>query len=917
LKNFSAAVEKTLKNMITARPQKRRSSAKQYFRKHLSKGDYHSEGQRIEGFWFGKGAARLELDLQAGVREEAFLRLCDNQHPLTGGQLTPRPRRKDRRIYYDFAVSAPKSVSIMAVTMGDSRLIAAHKEAQLEAMSELERFACTRMHEGGRMTDARTAEIVAAAFLHDASRALDPQLHSHFVVFNATWDAKENRWKALQTSKIFERMTLFTEIYRNGLAMRVQALGYRIRQAPNGFEIEGVPLEIIERFSKRGGVIRAEEAKARAKTGLPLNNDERAVLARRTRPKKNDAITPEEVIAYQRSQLSAGELDLLRRLMDPRSETASEGAGETAGAYKLGEREPEPYSVAPKITASAAIRYARDHLFERHSVVSDYVMLREALRYARGGVEWDELKSELDSCPGLISVDNLFTTEDALKAEQRMIELVNRGTGRFRPLNPSFNLQVALNPEQRRVVQMVLRTPDQVIGIRGRAGTGKTTLVRELVRAISERHPVVVLAPKSGAVEALREKGLTGAATVQRFLADEDFQRGARGKVVVVDEAGMLSTRDMMALLEYANLHQSRLILSGDTGQHTGIEAGDALRLLETRSALRTLGVKKIERQINQEYREAIAELADGNAGEALARLERIGAVQQIKDDERYHKLAEEYRESVTAGKSALIVIPTWREIGVATEAVRACLRKSGILSGREVDFTVNVPLKWTLAQKQDLRNYYPGLALMFYKRTRQFQPGDSAEVVRVGPNLMEVRKPDGKSVYMTKKQARCFDVAEKGQVAVCTGEQLLLLANRKSAGLFNGQIVTVKEVEADGRIVLDNGKVIPADFRSFTHGYCVTSYASQGRTVEDVYVAVDSKSGFAAHRKQLYVSASRGQKRIKIFTDDIDFLRQAVNQPGTRLSATELVESARLAERERLAEQERQKRRQTTKISA
>ena len=102
----------------------------------------------------------------------------------------------------------------------------------------------------------------------------------------------------------------------------------------------------------------------------------------------------------------------------------------------------------------------------------------------------------------------------------------------------------------------------------------------------------------------------------------------------------------------------------------------------------------------------------------------------------------------------------------------------------------------------------------------------------------------------------------EFGQFRVDSGERLLLRANRKADGLINGQIVTVKKVKSNGRIVLKKGGSIPPDFRAFTYGYCVTSHASQGRTVDHVYVAVDSKTGLAANRNQFYVSASRARTR-------------------------------------------------------
>ncbi len=874
--------------MITARPQKNLATAKAYFREHLGQGDYHSEGQTVAGHWFGKGALRLGLDLAKPVGEAEFIRLCENQHPLTGEQLTVRRRQKDRRVLYDFVVSAPKSVSVMALTVGDTRLISAHDEAALAAVAQMERVAGTRVRQGGKDSERPTGELVAARFRHDTSRALDPQLHTHFVVFNATWDPVEQRWKALQTSRMFDRMTFYTEVYRNELALRVRALGYELRTTANGFEIAGVSADIIERFSKRRRAILDAEAEVAGKLGQPLSNNARATLAHTSREAKDKTIEAEEVLAAQRSQLSEEELAELRRLLSPSPK-------------------PPPLQASPDqvVSASEAIEFARDHLFERRSVVEEHQLLKSALAYARGTLTLDQLSAELARRPEFLSVDDQLTTRQTLRAEQRLIRLVNQGVGQCRPLNAAFKAPAPFSSEQRAALGLILSAPDRVIGLQGGAGTGKTTLLLELVRGIEARQPVTVLTPTTAGVEALRSKGLSRTATVQRFLADESFQASTRGQVLVVDEAGLLSAKDLLALVEHVQ-PGGRLVLSGDTRQHTGVEAGDALRLLKERSHLRMAGVHTILRQVRSEYRLAITDLAKGNGAAGLRRLERLGAVLEVPDAERYPELAADYVASVKAAKAALIVSPTWSEIGAITGFVREKLKSEGRLGREDTELTVHAGLKWTRAQKRDLRNYQRGLILAFHRRTRDFGAGEWGEVVRVEANALHVRRFDGREVQVTRKQAASFEVMEQAKLLVAPGEQLLIQANRKEDRLFNGQLVIVKAVAASGQIELTDGRRIAPDFRAFTHGYCVTSHASQGRTVDHVFVAVSSLSWQAAHRNQFYVSASRACEQVKVYTDDLEFLRDAVQRPGARLSASELFEAVRTGQRENLEQRPR-----------
>ena len=237
--------------MFSGIPQKNRAGAETYFDEHLSHNDYYTQAETEHGHWIGAGAERLGLQPGGVVSRETFLKLCDNQHPETGEQLTPQQFR-ERRIYFDFVCSPPKSVSILAVTMNDRRIIEAHKEASGIALRELEQFAATRIRKGGiEEGDRVTGNLVGAAFLHTSSRALDPQLHTHFVLFNCTWDKTEQRWKALQTGDMFGAINYGTAVYRNELAKRLHQLGYSTRRTGTAFEIEGVEAKFIERFSKR------------------------------------------------------------------------------------------------------------------------------------------------------------------------------------------------------------------------------------------------------------------------------------------------------------------------------------------------------------------------------------------------------------------------------------------------------------------------------------------------------------------------------------------------------------------------------------------------------------------------------------------------------------------------------------------
>lgn len=164
-----------------------------------------------------------KLGLSGKVRADDFLRLCENQNPSTRETLTQRlntTRTEDgknasnRRIFYDFTFSPPKSVSIAGFLGKDERILEAHERAVESAVREFEAFAATRIRVGGAQNDRLTGNFISALFTHETSRALDP----HCIVFNATLDPIEERWKALQNYELLSARKFAENAYYHGLA---------------------------------------------------------------------------------------------------------------------------------------------------------------------------------------------------------------------------------------------------------------------------------------------------------------------------------------------------------------------------------------------------------------------------------------------------------------------------------------------------------------------------------------------------------------------------------------------------------------------------------------------------------------------------------------------------------------------------
>src|ERR1019366_6815580 len=246
------------------------------------------------------------------------------------------------------------------------RIIQAPREASAVAMRELEAFAATRVRKDGAMEDRVTGNLIGASFLHTSSRALDPQLHTHFTLFNATLDPVEQRWKALQSSGMYDAIKYGTAVYQNELANRLHGLGYGTRQTAHGFEVQGVSPEIIDRFSKRSKQRDEAVAKREKSLGRRLTKDEISNVVHKSRPRKLKDASEAEVRGQQLSELGFFEKRILKKVIAE------------ANGQRL-----EP---TERVQLGQATDYAIAHVFSRQSVVPEYTLLEASLVKGYGQV---------------------------------------------------------------------------------------------------------------------------------------------------------------------------------------------------------------------------------------------------------------------------------------------------------------------------------------------------------------------------------------------------------------------------------------------------------------------------------------------------------------------------------------------------
>jgi conjugative relaxase-like TrwC/TraI family protein len=242
----------------------------------------------LQSLWMGEGAK--ELGLEGNVRGDDLTAVLEGRLPdgsrlgkEVNGQHVHRPG-------HDLTFSAPKSVSILALIGNDKEMVEAHNHAVRVAAGYVEKLISARDTKDGVTSIVHTGKMVAAAYTHDTSRNLDPQLHTHLLIANMTEYA--GKWKALATDYIhnagfietvMKHQVTLGKIYRSALRERVEALGHEVEEVGKHgmWEIKGVPEEVRDEYSSRGREIQGA-------VGAEATLRSRDVAAKDTRRAKVD-----------------------------------------------------------------------------------------------------------------------------------------------------------------------------------------------------------------------------------------------------------------------------------------------------------------------------------------------------------------------------------------------------------------------------------------------------------------------------------------------------------------------------------------------------------------------------------------------------------------------------------------------------
>lgn len=814
----------------------------------------------LQSVWLGEGAKALGLEGDVrGDNLTAVLRgFLDNGERLgreVDGKHVHRPG-------HDLTFSAPKSVSVLALIGGDKAILEAHNHAVQIAAGYVEKLISARDTKDGVTSIVPSGKMVAAAFTHDTSRNLDPQLHTHLIVANMT--ELGGKWKALATDYIHNAGFIETvmkmqvtlgKIYRNALREQVEALGHEVEEVgPHGmWEIKGVPEEVRDEFSSRGKEIQGA-------VGAEATLRSRDVAAKDTRQAKRG---PSRLRLMERwtQQMQDKGFDL-HEYMD----TAS---------------------------ARAAPRYAddREHGRNERAEISDAVMMAVShLSDSKTRFTWGELMlATTEFSDRLPDVDSLKQSIDVALKEGIIIPLDSEKgvfTSRIHLLD-ELSIQ-ALGKEHLQSGQVVsfsrdappttgplkpvdkgalvlINAPSGVAGIR--------ELTQNLVQnSIGRGRDVMVMASSAERALSLGKSDELKDRIVRRpQLLDGNLSLKPQS-TLIIEGAERLGLKETLILLGEAREKDAQLIFLDSAGRQAN---GNAMSVLES------AGVTRTRYNLSSSGLEAsVLSIADKRG--------------------RYAALASRYASLNSRQETVTAVVTGQREQKNLTSLIRDALKDSGQLEQDSITIETRVPV-WLDSKTRRMSGSYRVGQVIEDRSDAKETHHYIIDRVHDDTRMLSLIDKDG-VVVRQKLSAMTKDwrLYEREHISISGGEKLIAVAADKSTGLKAKDRLTVTTVSETALTVERNGKVVtlPSDQPLYVvHGY-VTSPGGRDNDTGTVLAALNTREITA----QTMNSLAQSGDCAEIFTSET-VERAELRLQRMRGSSSPVQLVRRLADREDTSE--------------
>lgn len=791
---------------------------------YYSQDDYYADDAKETDIWQGRLAEELGIDGKS-INKEIFEEML---------------RESGEKIAaFDLTFSAPKSVSIIAL-IGDEKqrkvIKEAHEKAVYETLSEIENNEIfTRTKKGGELKIHQTHKMLAAKFNHYLSRAEDPELHTHCVVMNKTiFDDKQY---TIFGKKLYNVKMIYGAEYRARLATELQQLGYKINITDKDkglFEIAGFKDEVLREFSKR----RAEIENYLEENNLSGSQaSEQATL--KTRKAKNHNV---DMIA-KREEIKNKLVELNQELPKPKKENKQ--------VFTI-EEKLKSYNEAVELMQYKKFAWTQKEFEEK--------VIQNGVAYGITREEAEHfIKEDNSVLRGIYNKTGelFFTTEHNIKQAENIFNEVENSKMKWEYVLENNIVEneislienknnITLSVEQKALVKHISESKDNIVAVRGLAGTGKTfslNIAREILE--KQGYNVYGMSMSGHAAEELKKDAhLKHCSTIHHELNNaeklagnkidgedytqknkwnfEGLQKSDKPTIWLMDEAGLTDNNTLAHTLEMIRLRGDKLVLIGDDKQLPPVGVGNAFAELIQQKKISTVFLDNIKRQEDKNLLNAVKEIVNGKVEKSLELLSsNITEIKKSKD--RLNAVAASYTNLSSNDRDETVILTARNSERMNINAkIRENLIKNGEMEeGKE--FVVSID------NKSENKNFAKGDKILFLKNDHKLgvMNGTRGKIKSIKNNVFEIVTTEGKSVY------------------------------------------------------IDINK-----YNSIDYGYAITTHKAQGITIKRAIINLDSNATKLNNRNAFYVDVSRAKSNVQIFCNDKEKLSKQIAKFAEKYSA-------------------------------
>lgn len=781
--------------------------------------DYYT--QESTGTVYDPNGLLAEFGLQNGSQIDPghFEKLCGGYSPITGDPLL-KQHGDQHRAGTDFAFAPPKSFSVLWAIADDefrARLEQINQDAVRVGLDHLNEQATSRAGKQGAQTVKAT--FAAVQFQHGSNRDGDPQLHIHNAILNLTKN-QAGEWKTIEPRTLFKWQTSADALYQAQLISVLQReFGVSITKSENGhsFEIDSVSSEITKHWSGR------REEMVRKATELGISIDDAGGMDRinfATRKAKDILDNPHQGWRDEASKLGFGQAE--------------------ANSLLLSSSAAEKSPLSAEEVRQRVIQAIND-IHEIDSVISDNQLHRAIGEAFFGELDADQIKSlisDLKDGMDLYQRDKVvflgyddgmaqYTTQ-SMRATERSLFNTSKSLSEDAKheishvfIEESIDAVGFLSDEQKDLVRHLTSPGSLKIG-EGSAGSGKSTSTLAAVNAFkSEGYEVQGLAMSWSAAKVLEHDAKINSRAIAGYLNDiySDKIKLNEKSVLVIDEAGLIGSKDTERLVHAVQKVGAKIIFLGEESQLSPVSAGPAMGIMIESSGAQS--IQTIRRQQDGHERQMVIDFRDGRSDLALDHLQKQGRLTFHKNSDTTKKQLIRDWEAYTHAnptKSSLILAVKNDDVRVLNVQVREILKRCGEVHAKDFDIKT--------------------AGLNKSVQTLSFASGDQ----------IILKKTDLDLGVTNNTLAKIENIRE----TAAGGHELTVRTT-------DGKQIKIDTLQYKNP---DSGGV------AIRHGYAVTAWSAQGATVDRSFVL-----GEGMDRRYAYVSMSRHRQAASLYINSEPFI--------------------------------------------